>query len=129
MPWVLSYIGANFALILVVVLLVVALGAIAWFAKNWKVAIAAILLVCAGLGYQQIDKNAYQRRVSEEAAAQVKVLQGRLDTLTAVSQADAERALAASAVITELERTASLTPPNDGPCLDANAASRVGDIK
>jgi apolipoprotein N-acyltransferase len=127
--WFLSYLGANFALILVVVLLVVALGAIAWFAKNWKVAVAAVLVVCAGLGYQQIDKNAYQRRVSEEAAERVAVLQSRLDTLQAVSQADAERALKASAIITELERTANMTPPNNGPCLDANAASRVGDIK
>lgn len=127
--WFLSYLGANFALILVVVLLVLALGAIAWFAKNWKVAVAAILLVCAGLGYQQIDKSAYQRRVSEEAAERVAVLQGRLDTLQAVSQADAERALKASAVITELERTASLTPPNAGPCLDEGAAGRVGGIK
>lgn len=127
--WFLSYLGANFALIIVVVLLVIALGAIAWFAKNWKVAVAAILLVCAGLGYQQIDKNAYQRRVSEEAAERVAVLQGRLDTLQAVSQADAERALKASAIITELERTASMTPPNAGPCLDEGAAGRVGDIK
>jgi CBS-domain-containing membrane protein len=127
--WFLSYLGANFALILVVVMLVVALGAIAWFAKNWKVAVAAILLVCAGLGYQQIDKNAYQRRVSEEAAQQVKVLQDRLTTLQDVSKADAERALAANAIITELERTASMTPANDGPCLDAGAAARVGDIK
>lgn len=129
MPWILSYLGANFALIAVVVLLVIALGAIAWFAKNWKVAVAAILLVCAGLGYQQIDKNAYQRRVSEEAAAQVQVLQGRLDTLAAVTAEDAKSAKADSEYIKALETVIGDTPPNATVCLDAETSKRIGDVK
>jgi positive regulator of sigma E activity len=75
--WFLSYWAANFALIIVVTLAVVALGAVAWFAKNWKVAVAAAAVLAAGFAYMQIDKSAYQRRVAEEAAAQVKLLQGR----------------------------------------------------
>lgn len=126
--WVLSYLGANFALVLVVVLAVVALGAVAWFAKNWRVAVAAVGVLAAGLAYQQIDKTAYQRRVSEEAAAKVAVLQGRLDTLRDVNQADAERALAANARIAELEARAGSTPANDTACLPEDAAKRVGDI-
>lgn len=127
--WFLSYLGANFALIIVVVLLVIALGAIAWFAKNWKVAVAAILLVCAGLGYQQIDKNAYQRRVSEEAAERVAVLQSRLDTLNKVAVADAQRALDDADEIDRLRALASTTPPNDKPCLDIEAVKRIRSIK
>lgn len=127
--WALSYLGANFALVLVVVIAVVALGAVAWVAKNWKVAVAAVAVLGAGLAYQQIDKTAYQRRVAEEAAQQVKVLQGRLDTLQAVNRADAERALAANARIVELETKAAQTPANDGACLPEDAAKRVGDIQ
>ena len=127
--WLLSYLGANFALALVVLLAVVALGAVAWFAKNWKVAVAAACVLAAGLAYQQVDKTAYQRRVSEEAAARVAVLQGRLDTLRDVNQADAERALAANARIAELEALAAQTPANDAACLPEDAAKRVGDIR
>lgn len=129
MMWALSYIGSNFALILVVVLAVVALGAIAWFARNWKVAIAALLVLGAGLAYQQIDKNAYQRRVSEEAAAQVKTLQNRLDTLQKQTAADAERAKADAAYIDALEALAGDTPRNDTPALDKATANRIGAIK
>lgn len=127
--WALSYIGSNFALILVVVLVVVVLGAIAWFAKNWKVAVAALLVTAAGLGYQHIDKTAYQRRVSEEAAEQVKVLQGRLDTLQKQTAADAERAKADAAYIESLEALAGDTPANDKPAIDQVTAGRIGAIK
>ncbi|MGB3042432.1 MAG: hypothetical protein WBB98_04530 [Xanthobacteraceae bacterium] len=126
--WLLSYLGANFALVLVVVLAVVALGAVAWFAKNWKVAVAALVVAAAGLYAQQFDKNGYDRRVAEEVAEKTKVLQGRLDTLRDVNQADAERALAANARIAELEALAAQTPENDAPCLPEDAAKRVGDI-
>lgn len=127
--WALSYIGSNFALILVVVLAVVALGAVAWFARNWKVAVAAILVLCVGLAYQHVDKTAYQRRVSEEAARDKKVLQGRLDTLQKQTAADAERAKADAAYIESLEALASETPANDKPAIDQGTANRIGAIK
>lgn len=127
--WVLSYLGANFALVLVVVLAVVALGAVAWFARNWKVAVAAVVVAAAGLYAQQFDKNGYNRRVAEEVAEQTRVLQGRLDTLQAVNTADAERALAANARIAELEALAAQTPANNNQCLPEDAAKRVGDIR
>lgn len=129
MMWVLSYIGANFALILVVVLLVAALGVVAWVARNWKVAVAAVAVLACGLSYQQIDKTAYQRRVAEEAAQQVAILQGRLDTISEANRANAERALADTARIAELEARADSTPANAAPCLDNEASKRVGDIQ
>ena len=100
-----------------------------WFAKNWKVGVAAIAVLACGLAYQQIDKNAYQRRVSEEAAQQVKMLQGRLEALAAVNEADAKRASDDAATIDALRETAANTPANDTPCLDTNAAKRIGDIR
>jgi hypothetical protein len=124
-----SYLGANFALVLVVVLAVLALAAVAWFAKNWKVAVVAVAVLAAGLAYQQIDKSAYQRRVSEEAAQQVKVLQGRLEILQTINAADAARSLADAERIANLELQAMQTPANDAPCLPEDAAKRVGDIQ
>lgn len=126
--WLLSYLGANFALVLVVVLAVVALGIAAWVFKNWKIALVAIAVAAAGLYAQQFDKNGYDRRVAEEVAEQTKVLQARLDTLRDVNAADAERALAANARIAELEALAGQTPANDTACLPEDAAKRVGDI-
>lgn len=129
MQWTASYIGSNFALILVVALAVIALGAVAWFAKNWKVAVAAAVVLGLGLAYQQIDKNAYQRAVAEQAAAKVAILQGRLDALNKVAEADAARAAEDALYIAALEANAGITPPNNGPCLDADAAKRIGGIK
>lgn len=125
-PWILSYIGSNAALIVVVVLVVIALGAVAWFAKNWKVAVAAIVVLAVALAYQQIDKNAYERAVAAQAAAQVKVLQGRLAALNKINADNAEQALADAA---EIQRLQQQTPPNSSPCLDVDAAKRIGAIR
>jgi CBS-domain-containing membrane protein len=127
--WALSYIGSNFALILVVVIAVIALGAVAWFARNWKVAVAALLVLGAGLAYQHVDKTAYQRRVSEEAAAEVATLKGRLATLQKQTAADAERAKADAAYIDALEALANDTPRNDTPAIYKDTANRIGAIK
>lgn len=127
--WFLSYLGANFALIAVVTLAVAALGAIAWFAKNWKVAVAAVAILAGGFAYMQIDKNAYQRRVFEEAQQRVTFLQGRLDTINMASQADADRALADATTNQRLRDLAGQTPANSAACLDSDAAKRVGDIR
>lgn len=129
MQWALSYIGSTWALILVVVLAVVALGAVAWFSRNWKVAVAAIIVLALGLAYQQIDKNAYQRAVSEQAAAQVKALQARVALLNAVTKQDAERAAKDAAEIEQLREHAGQTPANTSPCLDDGAAARIGAIR
>lgn len=129
MQWLLSYVGSTWALILVVVLAVVVLGAIAWFAKNWKVAVVALIVLGAGLAYQQIDKNAYQRRVSEEKAAEIKLLNARIATLSKVNEEHAERATNDAAEIGRLEALAKDTPANDSPCLDRDAAERVFRIR
>jgi len=127
--WLWSYVTANFALILVVVLAVVALGALAWFAKNWKLALAALVVLALAFAYQQIDRNAYQRRVSEEAATKVAIIQKRLEALNSLAEAYTARYEADQAELTKLKRIASETPINRSPCLDLNAARRVRDIR
>lgn len=133
MLWLLSYVGANWALILVVVLAVAGLGAVAFFAKNWKVAVAALAVLAAGFAYQQIDKNAYQRRVAEEAADKVRALEERLNVLNAANEQDAMRATADAARISELEDKTNAMPPPASPGraggLDRAAARRVSAIR
>lgn len=127
--WLMSYLGANFALVVVVVLAVLACGVVYWLTKNLWAIVTALAILAAGFAYQQVDRSAYQRRVSEEAAQQVKVLQGRLNTMQDISAADAARSLADAERIANLELQAMQTPANDAPCLPEDAAKRVGDIQ
>src|SRR5439155_17309238 len=94
--WALSYLGSNFALIAVVALAVVALGALAWFSANWKLLAAAVLILAAGFAYMHVDKEAYGRRIAEESAAKVGSLEKRIKTMSEASEADAKRAAAAA---------------------------------
>jgi hypothetical protein len=121
--------SANYALILVVIIAVIALGAVAWFSRNWKVALAAAVVLAAGLAYQQIDKAAYQRAINEQKARELSILQSRIDTLSKQAAAYAERVANDEATIEALREQASATPANVAPCLPDDAAKRIGDIK
>jgi cell division protein FtsB len=125
----LSYLGSNWVLVIICVLAVIVLGYLAFILKNWKIALAAIVLVCFGLAYQKANMDGYKRRVNEEAAAQVKLLNDRIATMTLVTALDAQRAKDDQEKISELERLASETPPNTGVCLDADATRRVRAIR
>lgn len=129
MLWVLSYIQSNWMLIIVAVLLIAILGVIAFFLKNWKLAVAAAAVLALGLAYQQIDKNAYQRRIAEEKQAELDHLKKQRDTANEIADADMERATKDAARIEELEQRVSQTPANSGPCLDIDAARRVRSIR
>jgi len=127
--WLWSYVSANLALILVVILVVVALGALAWFVRNWKVAVAALAVLAMAFAYQQIDRNAYQRRVAEEAALKVGLMQKRLEALNSLTEAYNARYEADQAELDKLKRLASETPNDNRPCLGIDAARRVRDIR
>lgn len=129
MWWIFSFLGANWAMAIAVVLAVVVLGAIAFFLKNWKAALAAICLIGASFVFQQIDRNAYQRRVNEEARERVKLLAARAKLAEEIADLNMARAERDAKTIEDLERKASETPADDGVCLDAAAAGRVRDIK
>lgn len=121
----LSYVGAHWFLILSVVLGVIALGAFAWFAKNWKAALAAVVLVVAGLAYQSADLGGYKRALDEAKAQEIATLQKRLLTVSIIAKNDTERASADAFLTNKLKELSSVTPPNTSPCLDAAAAGRV----
>ena len=133
LSWIGSYLAANFALVTVTGLAVAALGAIAFFARNWKAAVAAAAVLGAGFAYQQIEKSAYQRRVAEEAAAQVDQLKQRLNVLNAASEQDARRAAADQARISDLEEQARAKPAATDQsrhvCFDRTATRRVSAIR
>lgn len=123
-----SYIGAHWFLILSCVMLTVALGAFAWFTKNWKAAGAAVCIVMAGLFYQSADLGGYKRRVDEEKAQEIALLHDRLATMSLITSLDAQRVLADAQSNYKLERLSLETPANAGPCLDRAAAGRVRSI-
>lgn len=125
----LSYVGAHWFLILSVILGTAGLAAFAWFTKNWKAALAAIVLVFAGLAYQSADLGGYKRRIDEERAQEISTLKGRLATVSFITAFDTKRALDDADLNTKLETLAFDTPPNAGPCLDAAAAHRVWAIR
>lgn len=129
MFWLLSYVGSNFGLIIMVALAVAGLGAVAWFAKNWKVAVAAAAVLALAFFYMHVDKAAYQRRVDEEKAAEIANLKHRIGTLQLVTKHDTDRAGKDAKRIKELEDKARETPRNDNACLDRDAARRLRDIR
>lgn len=129
MMWLLSYVWANFALIAVVTLAVVGLAVLAFFLKNWKAALAALVILGAGFAYMWIDKTAYQRRVSEEAAEKVLALENHIKKMNDAAEAHDKRAAEDATKIAELEVKANETPANSGACLDIDSARRVRDIK
>lgn len=121
----LSYLGAHWTLFIIVVLGTIGLGALAWFTKNLKYILAAAALVIAGLAYQSSNMDGYKRKVSEDAQAQVRVLQQRLLALSMITQADSQRATADAYLNSQLDTLSRETPHNDGPCLAVSAARRV----
>lgn len=133
MTWLGSYLGSTWALVLVVALVVAALGAIAFFARNWKAAVASVLVLGCGFAYLQVDKNAYARRVAEEAAEKVAALEARINVLNAANESDAMQAIADQARISQLEDQARAkapdTPQSRLVCLDRSAARRVSAIR
>jgi hypothetical protein len=125
----LSYLGSHWTLFVIVVLLTAGLLAMAWFTKNLKWVLGAVVLVAAGLAYQSSNIDGYKRKASEDAMAQVQLLKTRLLTLSMINAADAQRATADAYFKTKLETLASDTPPNAGACLDAAAAHRVWAVR
>jgi hypothetical protein len=89
------------------------------------VSLLAMGLLCGLLA----TRMTIERYDAKQAAAKVAILQDRLDTLTKVAEADAARAAEDALYIAALEAQAGTTPPNDGPCLPADAAKRIGGIK
>jgi hypothetical protein len=125
----LSYLGAHWTLFVLVVLGVIACGAAAWFLRNWRYAVVALVLVFGGFAYQAVDMEGYKRRVNEDAQVQVNLLQKRLLALSIVSAKDTQRAVSDAYLNTKLKDLARDTPANAGPCLDAAAAHRVWTVR
>jgi hypothetical protein len=134
--WLLSYLGANWSLILCVVLIVAALIAVGIFARNWKAFVAAGAILAAGYAYQQIDKNGFERAKAEELASlntrheqEIADLHQRIIVLNWLGDQHEQRTMADSARINELEEMSRATPVNDNRCLDRAATRRVRDIR
>jgi hypothetical protein len=124
-----SYIVSNWELIIVVVLAVVALGSAAWFLKNWKIAVAAVVIAAFGFAYQSANMAGFDRAVAIQTAERTAILQGRLNALQTLALKDNMQAQLDAKRINDLESIANDTPKNDGFCLDASAVGRVQSIR
>jgi hypothetical protein len=119
------YLATHWVLVIVVVLAVVGLGAGAWFLKNWKLALAAIALAVVGFMYQGAVMHGINVQLEKDMAEQLDISNGRLATINTLTLKDAFQAKKDSDANEALERLASETPKNDGPCLDAASSHRV----
>lgn len=70
-----------------------------------------------------------ERYDANQAKARAAKLEQRLATVVKVNADDAAQALKDAAELQRLREQASQTPPNSGPCLDKDAAKRIGGIK
>lgn len=125
----LSFFVSHWTLFIVAILGVVGLCAAAWFLKNWKLALAAIVLTVVCLAYQSASMEGYKRRINEEAQAQVKLLTARLGVLQLTQALDAQRATSDAYLNSQLDTLSRDTPHNDSACLDLNAAHRVWAVR
>lgn len=105
------------------------LTAASWLLSNWKIVLAALAALAVAITLFVVERHGYQRRVQQEAAETVKVLQGRIETMQEVAKRDALRNALSNKRIRELESKARETPPNSGDCLDRDAARRVQSIR
>ena len=124
----LSYLGSHWVLFISVVLIVIVLGAASWFLKNWKLAAGAIIVVVFGLAYQSANMDGYQRKVAEDAQAQIKVLGARLLAANIIASQDTQRATADAFLNSKLDALSRETPFNPAGCLSLDAARRVRAI-
>jgi hypothetical protein len=123
------YLATHWVLVIVVVLAVVGFGIAAWVFRNWKLALAAIVLAVAGFMYQGAVMHGINVQLEKDMAEQLEISNGRQATINTLTLKDAFQAKKDSDANEALERTASETPKNDGPCLAADAAHRVWSIR
>jgi ABC-type bacteriocin/lantibiotic exporter with double-glycine peptidase domain len=125
----LSFLLTNWQAILALGLLVVILGALAWFLKNWKLAVAAVAIAALYFAGQALWTNGYKTHVAEEVEKQTKALREQINQMNVAAEMDAQRAIDDANKISELETKSNETPANSGACLDIDGARRVRDIK
>lgn len=129
MMWASSYLGAHWALILAVVAAVIALGFAAFFLKNWKLVVAIAAVLGVAFAFQEIDKNAYQRRVAEENAKRIADLEANVKLSNDIADDHMKRAEADAIEIEHLKELAAQTPPNPSACFDVDTARRLRDFR
>lgn len=105
------------------------LAYVAFILRNWKIAVAVAVMVALFLSHQAMYSAGYGAHVAEEAAKLTVLLQGRIDTLEAVTKEDAKRADEDADTIERLRAAAAETPANATVALPAAAARRIGGIK
>lgn len=125
----LLYLASHWALVLVAVLSVLGLGVASFVFKNWKMALAAIVVAIFGFVYQGSVMHGINLQIAKEAAEKIETLNGRIETMNKTAEQHNARAADDAAKIEELESRANETPANGSACLDIDSARRLRNIK
>jgi uncharacterized membrane protein (DUF106 family) len=125
----LTYFGAHWLIAIACILGVVAFGAVAWFLKNWKFAVAAIVLAIFGFLYQSAVTDGIKIQMAKDAQQRIEMLQSQIHKLNSANEADAQRAIEDQKTIEQLQEQVNATPKNDASCLDADSARRLHNIR
>ena len=125
----LLYLMSHWVLVLVAVLSVVGLGVAAWVFKNWKMALAAIVVAIFGFMYQGAVMHGINLQIANQAAEKIEILEDRIEVMNKAAALHSARAVEDAAKIEELENLANETPANNGACLDIDGARRLRNIK
>ena len=120
---------AHWQLVLAVVLGTAALGYAAFILRNWKIAVAALFLICWFVDRQHQYANGFNARIEQEVAEQTKTLRARVATLEKTTKQDQAQAAKDAAEISDLRKKAETTPENTKPALPLDAVKRIGAVQ
>jgi len=125
----LTYLSANWLLVIIVILAVAIVGVCAFFLKNWKLAVATVVLIVFGLLYQNAVTSGIKIQMTKDAEEKTKLLTDRLDAANKTNDTYAAQAAKDAQTISDLEAKANEIPENDSPCLDSDSVGRLRSIR
>lgn len=122
------FLSSNWALVLAGVLAIVICGAIAWFTRNWKVAVVGLGILAALYAGQYLFTAGVNAEVARQVARERVALENRIKLANEIADHHIKRAEEDAAKIEELERLAAQTPANPDACLDRDSVGRLRNI-
>lgn len=124
-----TYLGGHWTLVIAAVLAVAACGALAFFLRSWKLAVAAIGIAIAGFLYQGSVTDGIKLQMQKDAAAKISMLESHISAIETANAEDTKRALQDADTIAQLQKQIDETPKNDGSCGDLGFSKRMRDFR
>lgn len=129
MMWLLSFLASNWFHVLLAILALVVCAAVAWFFRNWKAVVAAVLIGAVLIGASVIDKRAYDRRSAEVIAETRRIAEQRLKIIEQLQEDDRVQRDRDAAEIERLQKIIDGMPEDNSPCGDDNSFNDIRNIR